>query len=88
MQLNQILLLVLLIIYPVIWYFGSYSKVSVIEKPLIFHNKLFVLFGNLITIAFIGMSIYLIFVSWKTFLLLILIITISGLFTGYLKKKI
>jgi hypothetical protein len=86
MELNWILFLVLLIIYPIVWYFGTHSKSSVIDQPLIFHNSLFVLFCNLLVLVFVVISAYLIFISWKTFLLLILIIATAGFLKGLLSK--
>lgn len=86
MELNWILFLVLLVIYPMVWYFGSYSKAGIGEKPIIFNNPLFVLFGNLSVVLFIVISIWLIFVNWKTFLLVILIIMISGYLKGYVGR--
>lgn len=71
-----------MIVYPFVWYFGSYAKAGIGEKPLIFHNPLFILVGNLIVWAFIAISIYLLFVSWKTLLLLFALIVLAGYLKG------
>ena len=87
MELNYILLIILLIIYPVVYYRGTYARSLFFDKPLIFGNKLFMFVSNLIIILFVTISIWLIFVNWKTFLLLILIIATLGYIKGLLNKN-
>jgi membrane protein implicated in regulation of membrane protease activity len=86
MELNVILLIILLVMYPVVYFHGSYAKASVVDQPLIFSSTVFVFFCNLTILAFVILSIYLLYVSWKTFLLLLLIIAISGFLKGLFQR--
>lgn len=87
MELKHLLLLLLLILYPIVWYTGTYAKAGIGEKPLIFNNAIFQLVSNLATILFIAGAVWLLFISWKMLILLFLIVMSTGFLLGMLRKR-
>ena len=53
---------------------GKYARVSVGEKPLMYNSVIVQFFLNMCLLAFIALSIYLLFFySWRMFLILLLV---------------
>lgn len=72
--------------YPAVYIHGGYSKAGIGEKPLILNSVVVEFLLNLTLLAFIGLSIWLLFESWKTFLVLIGAIGVTGFIVGLLQK--
>ena len=53
---------------------GKYARVGVGEKPLMYNSVIVQFFLNMCLLAFIALSIYLLFLySWRMFLILLLV---------------
>lgn len=77
----------MLILFPFIYFYGRYSKSQPWERPLIL-NSVFIQFAFfIITLLFIGLSIYLLILNWKLLLLFFGIIAILGYISGLLFKN-
>ena len=82
-----ILLFILLVLYPIVWYYGTYAKAGVGEKPLILNSVFIQLFLGLFSLVFIGLAIYLLILDWKLFLLLFIVILVVGYIKGLIAKR-
>lgn len=83
-----IIFVILIILFPLVYYYGRYSKSSVIDKPLILHSVVIQFAFNAIILLFVGLSVYLLILNWKLLLIFIGIMAILGYISGlYLKRK-
>lgn len=58
-----------MVLYPPVLYYGSYAKAGIGERPLNLDSEVVKLLFNIITLVFLGLSIYLLVIDWKLFLL-------------------
>lgn len=82
-----ILLFILLALYPAVWYYGTYARAGIGGKPLFFNSVFIQLFLGLLSLFFIGLMIYLLILDWKLFLLLFMIIFITGYIKSLVTKR-
>ena len=88
LKMNEIILLfILLALYPIVWYYGNYAKAGAGEKPLILNSVFIQFFLGLFSLVFIGLAIYLLIIDWKLFLLLFVVIFITGYIKGLITKR-